>query len=224
MKARTTPVPKKFSGPAPAFASKSNQSSSDSSSYKPLSDAQRKFLHDNDGCFYCRKPHAGPTSRKLPSKEKVPRQHIEYTQASKPQSPVATSQGPAGSTKLSPESQKRTLPHALPVNSISTEPRLLLSGAIQGVMATILIDSGASENFISDVLVENYRLPTHDGFDRSVTLADGTKTQSIHQLRDASVKIGRYREKLVFNVLPLDVHSFCHQIPSRNPLRLRKPC
>ena len=35
---------------------------------KPLTDRERKYLYDNRGCFFCRKPNAGHTARTCPEK------------------------------------------------------------------------------------------------------------------------------------------------------------
>ena len=52
------------------FETKKGLERSPQSPYKPLSDAQRKFLQDTNGCFYCRKPHTDHTSRDCPLKQK----------------------------------------------------------------------------------------------------------------------------------------------------------
>lgn len=59
------PKPSKF---PPASAEKPALPNSDKIITKPLSDAQRRFLYQNDGCYYCRKPHAGHISRNCPAK------------------------------------------------------------------------------------------------------------------------------------------------------------
>ena len=42
----------------------------ESSERKPLSAAEKQFLAKNDGCFYCRKPHAGHRARNCPLKRR----------------------------------------------------------------------------------------------------------------------------------------------------------
>ena len=69
---------------------------------------------------------------------------------------------------------------------------------------TILIDSGATDNFISSQFVAsaNYITSKRNTL-YQVKLADGTHSQSSHEVREAKLTLGTHTESLTLSVLPL---------------------
>ena len=80
---------------------------------------------------------------------------------------------------------------------------LKLRGTINGLSATLLVDSGASANFIDTGFVESNRLKTTTGDARLISLADGSTHRSDQRLRDAQLSVGTHNERQHFTVLPL---------------------
>ena len=77
-----------------------------------------------------------------------------------------------------------------------TDDLLLLEANVKGRTATVLIDSGASGNFINRQLVEEAKILTAPSkVSRTITIADG-RTQQINETAYRLLcKIGDYREK-----------------------------
>ena len=80
---------------------------------------------------------------------------------------------------------------------------LKLRGSINNLPATMLVDSGASANFIDAEFVKQNRLSTSAGEVRLVHLADGSTHRSNQRLEKARVIIGSHAETQTFTVLPL---------------------
>ncbi|BAT84466.1 hypothetical protein VIGAN_04185600, partial [Vigna angularis var. angularis] len=60
-----------------------------------------------------------------------------------------------------------------------TQPKTLkLQGKVGGKVVLILVDSGASHNFISKKLVEELKLGMEDTFPYQVSLGDGHKKKT----------------------------------------------
>lgn len=83
-----------------------------------------------------------------------------------------------------------------------------LSAKIEGLRATILVDCGASGNFIDEDFVRKNELATEFiSSDRSceVTLADGSKRKITERVKNASIEVApSYRFKASFTVMPLN--------------------
>ena len=77
------------------------------------------------------------------------------------------------------------------------------SGKIGRCDATILLDSGASFNFISAAFVTKNHMKTHKLNGPTVQLADGKIYQCTESLPTANLKIGPYLTKIPLLVLPL---------------------
>ena len=80
---------------------------------------------------------------------------------------------------------------------------LKLRGTINGLSATMLVDSGASANFIDAEFVERNKIETCTGEARLISLADGSTHRSDQRLRDAKLIVGTHEEAQQFTVLPL---------------------
>jgi hypothetical protein len=85
-----------------------------------------------------------------------------------------------------------------------------IKGTINGHRAVVLVDCGASGDFISERFVQqhNLKLTPTAGTDRgrvkqSVTLADGTVKQLAGMLSKASLVIGTYSDGINLSVMPL---------------------
>ena len=92
--------------------------------------------------------------------------------------------------------------HVYAVNG--TAALLKFSSTIAHLPARILIDGGASGNFISQAFVDAHRLPTKNSSNNpSVVLADGTEHRIDHCIKKTNIKIGRYRDKIDVEVIPL---------------------
>jgi RNase H-like domain found in reverse transcriptase/Reverse transcriptase (RNA-dependent DNA polymerase)/Retroviral aspartyl protease len=87
----------------------------------------------------------------------------------------------------------------------TTRSRLLkLQGTIAGKPAVILIDSGATTDFISTSFVQSHSLNlTALPHEESVILADGSRTTASGALSAASVHLDSYRTLVSFMVVPL---------------------
>src|SRR6476646_2786516 len=82
---------------------------------------------------------------------------------------------------------------------------LKLKGTINGLPATLLVDSGASANFIDTAFVDQHKthMPTTAGEARLISLADGSTHRSDQRLKDADLIVGTHQETQQFTVLPL---------------------
>jgi hypothetical protein len=78
-----------------------------------------------------------------------------------------------------------------------------LSATVEGIRAKILVDCGASGNFIDEVFVRQNRLTTeiiNRGRLNEVTLADGSKKRISERIREVSIEVEpRYRFKTSFS-------------------------
>lgn len=83
-----------------------------------------------------------------------------------------------------------------------------LSAKVEGIRATILVDCGASGNFIDETFVRQNRLTTElisNSRLSEVTLADGSKKRISEQVREASIEVvPSYTFKASFTVMPLN--------------------
>ena len=104
---------------------------------------------------------------------------------------------------------------ALPLSALSSqfslsphfpihEPLIKFSGTINGCAAVLLLDSGASGNFICSKFIQRNNLTTSSAKrTQAVTLADGSKTRSDQDLAHAQVTIDGFRTHISFSVLSL---------------------
>lgn len=107
---------------------------------------------------------------------------------SSPSSPPAANLAPAQFSSASEE---------------STEQLLKLSAKVNGERAAVLIDSGASEDFISESFAQRLKLRNDPSQTRTVCLADGSQYDSPLTASKIYLRMGRYSEKLTFRTLPL---------------------
>ena len=82
---------------------------------------------------------------------------------------------------------------------------ITIQGTINGHKAIVLVDCGASGNFISEQFVQQYKLSLTDRkrAKQSVTLADGTVKVLAGVLPKAELVMGTYQERVDFNVMPI---------------------
>ena len=95
-------------------------------------------------------------------------------------------------------------PPRLPPHPPTNEPLIKFKGLINGHQAVMLLDSGASGNFICSSFIDQHKLSTSSAKRiQSVTLADGSKQSSSAELSQAQVCIEKFHTHLNFAVLPL---------------------
>ena len=86
---------------------------------------------------------------------------------------------------------------------LGTRDPIVLHGRLAGVPATFLIDSGAGVNAVSTAFLDKHGLRTLPTAHKGVHFADGSLGSARGQLRMASLKIGRYRDKQTLLAVPL---------------------
>lgn len=89
-----------------------------------------------------------------------------------------------------------------PMELEANPPVLIYSGKVGRCPATLLIDSGASYNFIADSYIATHRLSTTTINGPTIQLADGTLYSVTRQL-SGTVRIGAYLSKFTAFALPL---------------------
>lgn len=93
----------------------------------------------------------------------------------------------------------------------ATDERALLKleGKIQDQKATLLVDCGASGNFISKDFISQAKIPSRILNNRSheVRLADGTPVKTTGTVEDVSVQVGSFTDKMSFEVLKLNSYD-----------------
>lgn len=93
-------------------------------------------------------------------------------------------------------------PH--PICSLQCDDTLLkINGYVNRQYARILIDGGASGNFVSGRWITERATVQDTPLIREVVLADGTRYQVNKVLRQARIKMGPYRDALDLEVIPL---------------------
>jgi hypothetical protein len=107
---------------------------------------------------------------------------------------------------LSPNSAARSCLGSCDPIQHQSEQLIILDGTLNGIKATILLDCGASCDYVSQAFVDKYNLQTCVIPEAApVRLGDGSVITSINGLRSpAHLKIGPYRDKVSLRVLPLD--------------------
>lgn len=139
--------------------------------------------------------------------------------------PANLAAGQIDATSASPplnpnHAEPQTPVHLSSANEGTTENLLKLSAKINAERATVLVDCGASENFISTSFAQHLKLPTDSRQARTVVLADGSEYNSPLTSSKAYLRIGRYSEKLPFHVLPL---THCDVILGKSWLAKHNP-
>jgi len=130
-------------------------------SYPKLTSAQKENLRQEGRCFYCRE--LGHTATACPAKTR-PR---ALANPFRPQATVVeTFQAP----------QETTVARAEQDSSANREALLKFEGNISGKPAIILLDSGASRNYIGSTFIKRnpLRIKPAENPSESVELADGT--------------------------------------------------
>jgi len=101
-------------------------------------------------------------------------------------------------------------PRVEQINQLTTPSRSLLKlrGFVAGHPAVILLDSGATGNFVRESFVKKRRietsaLPQHD----IITLADGSTRMSGCAVKAAKLTIGSYTDSFDFVSLPLSEYD-----------------
>ena len=75
------------------------------------------------------------------------------------------------------------------------EELIWFKGTINGQPALILLDSGASRNFIDERFVEHHDLTTRTAPTLTVELADGTKKDTAQQVETSTIDLQGYRSQ-----------------------------
>ena len=86
---------------------------------------------------------------------------------------------------------------------------ITITGTINGYKAIVLVDCGASGNFVSEQFVHRYKLSLTDRWRaiQSVTLADGTVKKLGGVLSMADLTMGTYHEQVDFSVMPIQKYD-----------------
>jgi len=79
---------------------------------------------------------------------------------------------------------------------------LILNGIVKSTEVKILIDSGATESFISERIVQEKSLRVENSKEKSIILADGSK-QICNSKCKIEVRMENYKKVLGFNVAPI---------------------
>ena len=136
--------------------------------------------------------HPTPASNRSPSS---PSRHLSPSSHSLSSSP-----------SLLPQPSSRRIGSHSEINQLTHSSRQLikLKGVVAGRAAVILLDCGATGNFISSQFVSRHRLRTSvQAQSNVITLADGSQQESVALVEAASVGIGSYSDTLDFVSLPL---------------------
>lgn len=117
--------------------------------------------------------------------------------------------------RLSPPSRP-SAPKSLQLHHLtSLSSRLLkLAGTLHNHPVSILIDSGASSNFINSNFLHRHNLPSEtSALTHQITLADGSHQLSNLITKRTPIQIGSYRDRLRFVALPLEGHDLILGMP-----------
>jgi hypothetical protein len=129
-----------------------------------------------------------------------------------PPAPIRTPSPPSHNLSPPSQSQSQSQPSAslitshAEINQLTHSSRQLikLNGIVAGHAAVILLDCGATGNFISSKFVARHRLCTSVQSQANViTLADGSQQESVALVEAAIVGIGSYSDTLDLVSLPL---------------------
>ena len=95
------------------------------------------------------------------------------------------------------------------LNALSKTTELItFKGQINGIETTILIDSGATGDFVSKEFVEKVRIKTKATNKKyEVTLADGTPIVIEQEAKNVLLRIQDYHERVDLEVGPLDIYD-----------------
>jgi hypothetical protein len=103
------------------------------------------------------------------------------------------------------------------VGMSSTRQQLItVSGTVEGVAATMLVDCGASGNFIDEEFITQHGIATEklDSKETSIVrLANGTIVNIDRKVKDASVSCGPYASRLDFTVMKLNGYHVILGLP-----------
>lgn len=80
---------------------------------------------------------------------------------------------------------------------------LILDGFINGQKAKLLLDSGASYDYVAKSFIERNKLETEVAQPRNVTIADGTNYVTNELLPKAELRIGKFNDQITFHCFPL---------------------
>jgi len=85
---------------------------------------------------------------------------------------------------------------------------MIFDGLIRGIPVQVLIDSGASRNFISTSVVKEHQLElSYHPSSISVQTADGRARSVKAYLKEEVLRIGSYKEVLDFETYPLESYD-----------------
>src|SRR6185295_8851293 len=157
----------------------------DTNRYQKLTDKDKDRLKKNQACFYCRQP--GHMISACPMKKG---KTLYTAQAEKHHD----SEDQKGELNTFDEDKNSEL--------------LRLIGFIKNHSVNILIDGGASRNFIADRCVKKFGLKTlqEDGTG-IVILADGSNQPCNLFIRNVPLKVGIYQDKVTFFVTKLNSYD-----------------
>jgi len=90
------------------------------------------------------------------------------------------------------------------IHVLDSKSLMITTGFLNHVPVRILIDSGATGCFVSEGLVHAHHLKVKaSAWDQQVVLADGSKREITTFVRNGKIKIGRYRDDIDLDVIPL---------------------
>ena len=131
--------------------------------------------------------------------------------------PVRLNQSVVGEMEVTKKTSPRSLLHPHQVNQLTTPASQLLKlqGTVSGARATILIDCGATGNFISKSFVSRFvrkPLPMEASMD-TITLADGSSQPAGGIHRSVPIRIMEYKDTLDFTSTTLGGYDVIFGMP-----------
>jgi len=178
MMARFQPKPRSY-GPTPMDL--------DQNRVPRLTPVEKERLMKQRACFYCRE--VGHMINNCPKRKEIKKPFVKKV------NPV----------KVESDDEKTCLGEANKLfDEHSNGSLLIVYGTIQGHRMKIMIDSGASRNFISSRIVDKYHLPNRkQHHETKIVMADGHVGPCALYVPDAHVKIGDYEDNMALFICQL---------------------
>ena len=140
---------------SPSTAHHTGLSSESTTKRKKITDAERKYLDENHGCYFCRKLNAGHFSRDCPDLAKyLAKRALEEA---KDGADFKVKKESVNTLSYIVESNSDSEPY-----SCSSVPTIKIATTIENTeLPSSLVDCGATANLISSDIVEEHTISTH---------------------------------------------------------------
>ena len=178
----------------------------DINKYRKLTDKEKDKLRQDQACFYCRQSRHLISTCPLNTKKK-----ISAIQTSSPiKKPTLSSEKKKviKSMICNEESDNNQEGELNTFDEDQNSELLHLTGYIKTHPVRILIDGGASRNFIAEHIIKKAKLKTTQEADAGVViLADGSRQPCNLFVSNVSLRIASYQEKLTFFITKLKMYD-----------------